>query len=414
MGRHILEKNSHTQYLHFCHVPKKELPPLFLIRDYHSNMPSSILGSRLSPANLAKGMTSQVKSISNGAKPSGSSAGSNKKPSVDKTKMPKIKTKSYVVKQQVHSPLPQGPSEDHTEDTRGTNESDESRESSYYHSEVMQGNGVPGPGSIEYSIASRPTRKKLSVETGAEEESVLGEVKGASNVAGRKLTRMKTASKPPLPRTTTPKKPKMKETYIPKRTNPSRATTPATSKKAELTTISMPDPKYFVRSRASFQSPSTTGFPVERGYSFSDKADADLDDDHSQSLTMASTITSVTGMPPAPTVATYDDDDDSSSSSDEETNVTPPMSTIGGRGRSSSESTMSALTMRRQKMSEEKETILREVHDAAVAHMKVSFHFNANTRPFPIICTSMFFRLFFLQVLIHLCLFHISSKIYSA
>ena len=300
-------------------------------------MPSSIPRHRLAVNALAKGkktLKSQVKSMSNSVKSSASSASSNKS-SEGKKKIQQNATKPYIVKraehQTEHAPLAQEPSKDHTEDTRGTHESHESGDSSYCHSEdmsaVRKGNAAPGPGSVEYSMA--PRSEKLSIETGANEETVLGESKGANNkVARRKLTK-KTASKPPLPRSKTPK-----TRNISKKTKKTTST-PATIKKPELTTISMPDPKYFA---TSSNSPSGRDQPTDR-YSISDKADDNSVDDHS--LGMASTLTSALGMPPVPTVNS-EDDDSSWSSSDEESDAGPPMSTIGGKSRASTESTMSA------------------------------------------------------------------------
>ena len=333
-------------------------------------MPSSISRHRLAVNALAKGkktLKSQVRSMSNSVKSSASSASSNKS-SDGRNKIQQNATKPYIVRraehQAEHAPLAQEPSKDHTEDTRGTHESHESGDSSFCHSEdmsaVRKGNAAPGPGSVEYSMA--PRSEKLSIETSANEETVLGESKGANNkVARRKLTK-KTASKPPLPRSKTPKtrnvSKKTKKTSSP----------PATTKKAELTTISMPDPKYFATSPATPKSLAGKDQPTDR-YSISDKADDNSADGHS--LGMASTLTSALGMPPAPTVDSEDDDDSSWSSSDEESDAGPPMSTIGGKSRASTESSMSA-SLKRKKMSEVKETLLRVIHDAAVNHMRVS------------------------------------------
>lgn len=325
---------------------------------------------RLAVNALAKGkktLKSQVKSMSNSVKTSASSASN--KSSDGRNKIQQNATKPYTVKrsknQANNAPLAQKPSKDHTEDTRGTHESHESGDSSYCHSEdmsaVRKGNAAPGPGSVEYSMA--PRSEKLSVETDVNEETVLGESKGANNKVARRMLTKKTASKPPLPRSKTPKK-----RNVSKKTTKT-SSPPATTKTAELTTISMPDPKYFATSPATPKSLAGKDQSTDR-YSISDKADDNSADDHS--LGMASTLTSALGMPPAPTVDSESEDDGSSwSSSDEESGAGPPMSTIGGKSRASTESTMSA-SLKRKKMSEVKETLLRVIHDAAVNHMRVS------------------------------------------
>ena len=339
---------------------------------------------------LAKGkktLKSQVKSMSNSVKTSASSASSNHKSADRRNKTNKTQqnaTKPHNMirskNQADHAPLAQEPSKDNTEDTRGTHESHESGDSSYCHSEdmsaVRKGKAAPGPGSVEYSMA--PKSEKLSVETGANEETILGETKGATNKVARRTLTKKTASKPPLPRSKTPK---MRN--VSKKTKKSSSSS-ATTKKPELTTISMPDPKYFATSPATPKSKFGKDQSTDR-YSVSDGQHDSGDCDHS--LGMASTLTSALGMPPAPTVDSEEDDDASSwSSSDEESDAGPPMSTIGGKSRASTESTMSA-SLKRKKMSEVKETLLRVIHDAAVNHMRVSKCFDryscALCPPFP-------------------------------
>lgn len=334
-------------------------------------MPSSVPRHRLAANALAKGkntLKSQVKAMSNSVKTPASSA-SNNRSSDETNKTQQNVTKSYIMKrvdgQICHASLEQEPSKDHTEDTRDTQESHDSGDSSSYcHSEdmsaVRKGNATPGPGSVEYSMA--PRSQKLSVETGSDDGNVPSEAKVANIKVTRRKSLKKTKARPPLPR---PKTPKMRN--IAQKTKKVSAPT-ATSKTPELTTISMPDPKYFATSPVTPKSSFCKDQPADR-YSVSDKGDDNCDDEHS--LGMASTLTSALGMPPAPTANSDDDDSSCSSSSDEESDAGPPMSTIGGKSRASTESTMSA-RLKRKKMSDVKETLLRVIHDAAVNHMKVS------------------------------------------
>lgn len=243
---------------------------------------------------------------------------------------------AYVVKrtppkaeeQQVTvSSLPANTSLDHTHDTFASSAVNSAERENI---PGMKGNKPPGPGSVEYSMA--PRSKKISVQTDGQD--VLCEFKNSDKYCGRTPRKLKHSNK---------------------------------DNDRKLTTISMPDEKYFTK-----RLPAT---PTASPKIHRTTLKIDRTSSHEFSIG-ASTITSAPDMPPAPTELTQDTDD--TSKSDEwsrslDSRAPPPMSTIGmsdSTSRFSHGSSMSS-RLRHKRISKVKETLLKDIHDEGVSFMRV-------------------------------------------